>query len=123
LPRFGRASFRDWAGNPEWQEAVDAARENAAIKRDLEQRQRGKIMFRWALDMLNHLTKDHQRAVDEQRPEDACRLEDRICKLNKLLAEEETRLAQNEKQDNDEKSSVTLIFEGPEDGTVPPDES
>ena len=78
-------------------------------------------MFRWAPDMLERLMKEHKQAMQEQRTDDVVRLEDRICKLNGMAAEEEKHLAESEKQEDQAERSFTTIFDGGEEETVPPD--
>ena len=122
LSHFGRSSLRDWADTPEGRKALQAARDKAAIKKDLDERRRGRAMFRWALDTLEHLMKEQEQAMQEQRTDDAVRLEDRIIKLNELVTEEEKHFARSEEQEDDDERPVRMIFNGPEEETVPPDE-
>lgn len=122
LGRFVPHTLTDWASSVDWQRALKAARENAAIKKDLDERQRGRIIFRSGLEMLKYLTEELERAIEKREMETVCRLQDRMAKLNKSLLEEEKHLAQSEKQETDDEPAFTMIYDGPEEETVPPDE-
>ena len=112
--------FSRWRGVAEWEAALKAPREKAAVDRDLNGERRSMSMLRWGSDSLDALVAAHDQAVREDRMTDANGFRACIIKLNGALRAEEKHVNDRREQKRNEKpTTFTMIYEGCEEGTVP----
>jgi hypothetical protein len=112
--------FSRWRGVTQWEAALKAPREKAAVDRDLAGERRSRSMLRWGVDSLDALMAAHEQAVREDRMADADRFRACIIRLNEALRAEEKHVnAHREQKRNEKPTTFTMIYEGCEEGTVP----
>ena len=115
--------FGRWRGVAQWEAALKALREKATVDRDMAGDRRSMSVLRWGSDSLDALMAAHDQALQEDRMTDANGFRVCIIKLNEALrAEEEDVNARREEKRKDEPRTFTMIYDGREEETVPPDE-
>ena len=115
--------FGRWRGVAQWEAALKAPRERAAVDRDMADGRRSMSMLRWGSYSLDALMAAHDQALQEDRMTDANGFRVCIIKLNEALRAEEEHVNTRREQKRKEKPrTFTMVFNGPEQETVPPDE-
>jgi hypothetical protein len=89
LKGFRDTRFRAWADNPEWQAALDAAREQCSVEKALPPESRGAKLLAFAQGALAEIEKSYAAAKRGGDEKEKKLLEERIIKLHDALRAEE----------------------------------
>jgi len=82
-------TFTRWQGHPQWEAALQSARDAAKLEDELDPSLRGLKFLRWSRDTLALLLEEHETAKQEHSEKLRVSLEGRIVKLTEAIRAEE----------------------------------